>query len=401
MAPMTGAVEAAAVVAGVAVVTGFAAWPLSVRPRSGHPGRRGLAQRLLEGLGQVVLVVFLRKVGADQLVQHEQEQHHPGGYEPETGLAHDPPDRSERCRTAAPGGWPRLWGARVRRRACVGRGHLLLRVEGAPRSFGAPSAQRRQGWQTNWMPVLLIRHAHAGSRKDWKGDDRLRPVSDKGQAQAIALVRALDGWAVQRVLSSPYTRCMQTVAPLAEALGVKVEAVIELGEGHGPDAVHLVRSLVSEKVALCTHGDVIADILVALADEDRLDLGRRPRQAKGSTWILEANGRVFKRATYLPRRPESRVPEPGPPWPTSVVEGWADADLGQGGLRPAGAGRTGAPGAAARSRARCWPRPRDIPPRFLESILAELRQRAILLSRRGAEGGYWLARPAIRSPSPR
>jgi Rrf2 family protein len=36
----------------------------------------------------------------------------------------------------------------------------------------------------------------------------------------------------------------------------------------------------------------------------------------------------------------------------------------------------------------------DIPPRFLESILAQLRQRGILLSRRGAEGGYWLARPA-------
>lgn len=35
-----------------------------------------------------------------------------------------------------------------------------------------------------------------------------------------------------------------------------------------------------------------------------------------------------------------------------------------------------------------------IPPRFLESILAQLRQRGILLSRRGADGGYWLARPA-------
>lgn len=35
-----------------------------------------------------------------------------------------------------------------------------------------------------------------------------------------------------------------------------------------------------------------------------------------------------------------------------------------------------------------------IPPRFLESILAMLRNRGILASRRGAEGGYWLARPA-------
>jgi Rrf2 family protein len=34
-----------------------------------------------------------------------------------------------------------------------------------------------------------------------------------------------------------------------------------------------------------------------------------------------------------------------------------------------------------------------IPVRFLESILAQLRQRDILFSRRGAEGGYWLARP--------
>lgn len=35
-----------------------------------------------------------------------------------------------------------------------------------------------------------------------------------------------------------------------------------------------------------------------------------------------------------------------------------------------------------------------IPPKFLESILTELRHSGLLTSRRGAEGGYWLARPA-------
>lgn len=35
-----------------------------------------------------------------------------------------------------------------------------------------------------------------------------------------------------------------------------------------------------------------------------------------------------------------------------------------------------------------------IPPKFLESILTELRHHGLLGSRRGAEGGYWLARPA-------
>ena len=35
-----------------------------------------------------------------------------------------------------------------------------------------------------------------------------------------------------------------------------------------------------------------------------------------------------------------------------------------------------------------------IPPNFLENILADLRNAGLILSKRGAEGGYWLARPA-------
>ena len=36
----------------------------------------------------------------------------------------------------------------------------------------------------------------------------------------------------------------------------------------------------------------------------------------------------------------------------------------------------------------------EIPPNFLENILADLRNAGIVASRRGADGGYWLARPA-------
>lgn len=36
----------------------------------------------------------------------------------------------------------------------------------------------------------------------------------------------------------------------------------------------------------------------------------------------------------------------------------------------------------------------EIPPKFLENILLDLRNGGIVLSRRGADGGYWLARPA-------
>jgi Rrf2 family protein len=35
-----------------------------------------------------------------------------------------------------------------------------------------------------------------------------------------------------------------------------------------------------------------------------------------------------------------------------------------------------------------------IPMKFLENILAEMRRSALVSSQRGAEGGYWLSRPA-------
>jgi Rrf2 family protein len=36
----------------------------------------------------------------------------------------------------------------------------------------------------------------------------------------------------------------------------------------------------------------------------------------------------------------------------------------------------------------------EIPSNFLENILSDLRNAGIVASRRGADGGYWLARPA-------
>jgi broad specificity phosphatase PhoE len=92
------------------------------------------------------------------------------------------------------------------------------------------------------------------------------------------------------------------MTPLAGHHGLDVELAAEVGEG-GPSAaaVDLVRDLVSdETIVVCTHGDVIAEVLVTLADEDRVDLGAHPRQAKGSVWALEGGGRKFVHAEYFP-----------------------------------------------------------------------------------------------------
>ena len=125
------------------------------------------------------------------------------------------------------------------------------------------------------------------------------------------------------------------MAPLAERMQLKVEKDEALAEGASQAAVALVRRVANEKIALCTHGDVIPEILVSLADEDHLDLGPRPRQAKGSVWVLENEGDRFVKAVYLPpparraRRgafPACRSPPrlttrcgPSPSWPQQAA----------------------------------------------------------------------------------
>lgn len=151
---------------------------------------------------------------------------------------------------------------------------------------------------------MLVRHAHAYARKEWSGDDRLRPLSANGLRQAEGLVAVFSNFAApSRILSSPYLRCVQTVGPLAQANHVDVEQSEALAEGENSRAVRLVRSLAMDNAAVsavCTHGDVIAEILVTLADEDMVDLGPNPRQAKGSVWALEAKEGVFTSARYFP-----------------------------------------------------------------------------------------------------
>ena len=72
------------------------------------------------------------------------------------------------------------------------------------------------------MSLLLVRHAVAVSKHDWPSDDRLRPLNDKGFAQARALVDVLAGHRIEVIVSSPAVRCVQTVEPLAAALGLEV-----------------------------------------------------------------------------------------------------------------------------------------------------------------------------------
>jgi len=110
--------------------------------------------------------------------------------------------------------------------------------------------------------AVLVRHASAGKRRAWTGDDRLRPLDDRGLRQATGLVRVLTELGVDRLVSSPYARCVQTLAPAAAAFRLEVEERDELAEGAGAEAVHrLVAELGGSAPALSTHGDVVQELL--------------------------------------------------------------------------------------------------------------------------------------------
>lgn len=150
------------------------------------------------------------------------------------------------------------------------------------------------------MTVLLVRHAHAGRRHDWDDDDRLRPLSPKGRREADGLVKQLASFPIDAVLSSPFTRCTATVQPLADARGLRVGAREELAEGRAELAVQLVELLLGEHVAACTHGDVVPEILAGLVERHGCTVPDIVTWPKGSTWVLEDDGRRFVRAAYLP-----------------------------------------------------------------------------------------------------
>jgi 8-oxo-dGTP diphosphatase len=147
------------------------------------------------------------------------------------------------------------------------------------------------------MTVHLVRHARAGSRSRWSGDDSLRPLSKVGRAQAEGIAERLGSEPIELVVSSPFTRCVDTVVPLAERLGVAVETDDALAEGAPlTQALRLFEKVQDREVVLCTHGDVMESLLDHFGRQG-VKL-RDHRMEKGSIWTFEIAGGQVVKARY-------------------------------------------------------------------------------------------------------
>ena len=154
--------------------------------------------------------------------------------------------------------------------------------------------------------VLLVRHGSAGSASTWAGDDRDRPLDACGIAQADDLVRILSRFEIGSVFSADVRRCIDTVAPLADAYGLEVQPAPLLSEvgypGREDEAVAFVARLgdAEHDAVVCSQGAVIPDLVARLAASDAYAIETPVPSQKGSTWALsiDLNGRLVA-ADYL------------------------------------------------------------------------------------------------------
>ncbi len=157
------------------------------------------------------------------------------------------------------------------------------------------------------MPLFLVRHAQAGSRTGFAGDDALRPLTGRGRHQAAdiaGLLLDLVGTGPVTLRSSPYRRCIETIAPYAAAAGLHPLVEPWLAEGPTDEARTRVRAIARTMLdraeVWCSHGDIIPAVIEMLAAQDHLDLGVDPRVQKASIWIVDVGpDDRYTRAAYI------------------------------------------------------------------------------------------------------
>lgn len=135
--------------------------------------------------------------------------------------------------------------------------------------------------------VLLVRHAKAGKRSEWHGPDKLRPLEPAGAAQATRLAALLALFGPDRIVSADPARCVETVQPLADNLGLTTRVDAVFGDETYAEAPQTTEDAVmalakpGRVTVVCSQGVTIPGLI------DRLGRGiRDPDTKKAAFWAL-------------------------------------------------------------------------------------------------------------------
>lgn len=115
--------------------------------------------------------------------------------------------------------------------------------------------------------VTLLRHAKAEPRGEHVPVDHLRPLTTTGERQALTLAPILRAFAPRRIYSSTATRCLSTVAPLAELIGKDVRERECLSQDFWDEGdLSATRTLIGKIIkrgrsaVVCSHLPVLPDL---------------------------------------------------------------------------------------------------------------------------------------------
>ena len=149
------------------------------------------------------------------------------------------------------------------------------------------------------MTIYIVRHAKAGKRSEWHDEDNLRPLSKTGWQQAEMVAEQLKKLSITSLISSPATRCVQTLEPLTKAKKLKVKVDKRLIEfGDVADMLEIAEE-VEDSTVLSSHGDMIPELIKTL-ERRGMKIESKPDWRKGSVWVVERTNRGFKSATAWP-----------------------------------------------------------------------------------------------------
>lgn len=139
--------------------------------------------------------------------------------------------------------------------------------------------------------LIILRHAKSLERGDWDEEDSLRTLDETGFDQAQLLIKHLAPFAIDELYTSDYTRCVQSVTPLAHTRGLSITTVPSLNEESFEldpgKAITFANALKQDEknILICSHNPVIPSMLrgilsTKLKNKDLIKL------EPGDAWIV-------------------------------------------------------------------------------------------------------------------
>ena len=136
-------------------------------------------------------------------------------------------------------------------------------------------------------PLVILRHASAGDKYQWREADSLRPLDAAGRREAAALTGLLHAYGPLQVISSATARCLETVLPYARLTRASIgtDPAFTVGDTGPEAAVARLLTLAGTPAVVCTHGEIVSELVTGLCKELGEKVPDDPSLRKAEFWV--------------------------------------------------------------------------------------------------------------------